>query len=81
MVCYCVTFRCSTPTWLISVPVGERNLVPGEPAEGATNGLVVEADPEGVVSTAEHQAVGEGLLEPFTGKTSQNVLKERHIQK
>lgn len=61
---YCVKLKCSTPTRLVSVPVGERNLVPVEPAEGATTGLIVEADPEGVVSTAEHQAVGEGLLEP-----------------
>lgn len=60
-------FRCSTPTRLVSVPVGVGDLVPGEPAEGAT-GLVVEADPEGVVRTAEHQAVGEGLLEPLKVK-------------
>lgn len=70
----CGSFRCSTPTRLVSVPVGVRNLVPGEPAEGATAGLVVEADPEGVVGTAEHQAVGEGLLEPFRVKTSPIVV-------
>lgn len=70
----CGSFRCSTPTRLVSVPVGVRNLVPGEPAEGATAGLVVEADPEGVVGTAEHQAVGEGLLEPFRVKTSLIVV-------
>lgn len=62
---YLFVIRCSTPTRLVSVPVGVRNLVPGEPAEGATTGLVVQADPEGVVGTAKHQAVGEGLLEPF----------------
>lgn len=71
---YCVTLRCSPPTRLVSVPVGVGNLVPGEPAVGAATGLVAEADPEGFVRTAEHQAAGEGLLEPFKGETSQIIF-------
>lgn len=51
-------------TWLVSVPVGVRHIIPSEPLEGAAAALVVQADPERIAGTAEHQAVGEGLLEP-----------------
>jgi len=49
---------------LITIPVGVRHLIPAEPVEGAGAGLVMEADPEGVSRATQHQAVGEGLLEP-----------------
>lgn len=57
-------------TWLVAVPVGVRHLIPSEPLEGAAAALVVQADPEGIAGTPEHQAVGEGLLEP-SGRLNQ----------
>lgn len=52
-------------TWLVSVPVGVGHLIPTEPAVRARAGLVVEANPEGISSAAEQQAVDVSLLEPW----------------
>lgn len=53
------------PTWLVSIPVGVRHLVPTEPVERIGGALIIEADPEGISRAAEHQAVDKGLLEPW----------------
>lgn len=52
-------------TWLVSIPVGEGNFIPAEPVERTGTTLIMEADPEGITRATEHQAVGEGLLEPL----------------
>lgn len=64
------------PTWLVSIPVGVWHFIPTEPVERAGAALVMEADPEGITRAAEHQAVGEGLLEPF--KIQKDFFKRQH---
>lgn len=46
--------------------------------EGVGAPLVAEANPEGVARAAEHQAVGEGLLEPSGDR--ENMLRKKSLR-